>query len=304
MRSLRSKASQIAGLCGFSRSAAIHVGRNMPKHWPQPGRGHRDLLLETSAAVALAVGFSGPPGESGRYVDLIGSLRRSRVSDEEFTNPAELEARNAQIREADEGGDVVIEDAVFRPDLLSTLVGFTDRMRRGPDRDKLAAQAPQAVVEIVQASADPRLLGTWARIRFVTESGKRVGFFYENREQPPPGPESLAARETVIRDTKTLPGGLFLALARMLRQEDERRSGAPPEIENPEPAAATAGSSGSSGDQPADDKTSHRRKLGADNSEHKTRARGRAMPDLLFLLGGCAPSPSLGDDCHGGHAPY
>ena len=195
--------------------------RVFEEHGDLRGSKHAGLLASTGpwaqrppsrnqGGRSVALGFGGPPGESGRYLDLVGSLRRSRVPDEEFTDPAELEARNAQIREAGEDGNIVIEDAAFGPDLLSTLVDFTDRMRRGPARDKLAAQASQAVVEIVQASADPRILGTWARVRFVTESRQAGRVLLPEREQMPPGPESLVARETVILDTKTYPGGALL----------------------------------------------------------------------------------------------
>ena len=81
-------------------------------------------------------------------------------------------------------------------------------MRRGPDRANSQLKRP-AVVEIVQASADQDLLGTWARVRFVTEiPASASGSFTKTESRRRLVRRALAARETVIRDTKTLPGGL------------------------------------------------------------------------------------------------
>src|SRR3954463_12449513 len=79
MRSLRDKVVTITALCGFPENTGVHAARNLGDHWPQPGRGHKNVPLQTSQAISLVLALCGPPGDAASYVDRVGGLRQDYV---------------------------------------------------------------------------------------------------------------------------------------------------------------------------------------------------------------------------------
>jgi hypothetical protein len=298
MRSLGEKRAYIAGLCGVPTNTAIHASRNLPPpYWPRPGRGEKDVFLPTTAAVGLALALSGPPGESGSYAKLVGDLRRSSPA-ETFSSLDEQRERHQRMQEAGASGDLTIEDMVFAPTVMGTLVRLTDRLR-GPERNELLPQISNFSVEIVTAVGGAGVFGIWVRIRCTTASGRRVGFFYENpAQQLALTPDSESRGHTAIREIKLLRGNLFLGLADMLRDDAARRSGTPPRIENPATSAVAADAAGSSNDQPAaGDRAPRRRKLGASNIPSISGASVIAqVPGRNSPVGRPPPLSHQGDD--------